>query len=329
MNFVFALKPHENARYQQVLHGLSVHELECLLEKAGIHSSVSLTKMGGADFLAFTLPNERMDALLLLCRHSCLYFAAQAEEGGALRPIDISRLAFVPAHMPDVPKYKGKTNSTFTRLLINLALCASDMGTDALLTLLDPMCGRGTALFCALTEGMNAIGLDADARSLHEGMCYTENFLQFEHIRFSVKRSSKTLPQGKSAPETMYFIGDKDNQRTLSFLHTDARNTVPAIPKDTADILCVDLPYGVQHAPTKGKSLDTLDALLAEAIPIWKTALKKGGGLSISFNTYTLKRETLAVLLQNAGFTVMDAPFTGFEHWIEQAVSRDIIVAHK
>ncbi len=329
LNLAFALKPHENARYQQVLHSLSVHELECLLDKAGINSSVSLTHMGGADFLAFSLPNDRMDALSLLFRHSCLYFAAEAENSGSLRPVKVCRSAFVPPHMPDVPKYKGKTNATFTRLLINLALCACETQTAAPLTLLDPMCGRGTALFCALTDGMNAVGLDADARSLHEGMCYMENFFKFERISFSVKRSSKTLSQGRSAPETRYSIGEKDSRRCLSFIHADARSAVPAVSKETADILCVDLPYGVQHAPTKGKTVDVLESLLAEAIPLWKAALKKGGGLSVSFNTYTLKRDLLAALLQSSGLTVLDAPYTGFEHWVEQAVSRDVLVARK
>ncbi len=57
--------------------------------------------------------------------------------------------------------------------------------------------------------------------------------------------------------------------------------------------------------------------------------IKKGGGLSVSFNTYTLKRDLLAALLQSSGLTVLDAPYTGFEHWVEQAVSRDVLVARK
>ena len=49
---------------------------------------------------------------------------------------------------------------------------------------------------------------------------------------------------------------------------------------------------------------------------------------AISFNTLTLRKDTLLTLLQNAGFTPLtEPPYDDFSHFVEQAVHRDFIVA--
>ena len=58
------------------------------------------------------------------------------------------------------------------------------------------------------------------------------------------------------------------------------------------------------------------------------SALKPGGAAAISFNTLTLRKDTLLTLLQNAGFTPLtEPPYNDFSHFVEQAVHRDFIVA--
>ena len=49
--------------------------------------------------------------------------------------------------------------------------------------------------------------------------------------------------------------------------------------------------------------------------------------MGIAWNTYGGKREELAAILTGAGLEVMDYP--DFEHWVDQAIVRDIIVATK
>ena len=62
--------------------------------------------------------------------------------------------------------------------------------------------------------------------------------------------------------------------------------------------------------------------------PVWLWNWQEGAAAAISFNTYTLKRSVLQKLMENAGFKVLtQAPYDSFEHWVEQAVNRDVIVA--
>ena len=52
-----------------------------------------------------------------------------------------------------------------------------------------------------------------------------------------------------------------------------------------------------------------------------------GGGIALSFNTYTLKKEMLREMLEGAGFEVMRGGlYDELEHWVEQAVMRDAVV---
>ena len=95
-----------------------------------------------------------------------------------------------------------------------------------------------------------------------------------------------------------------------------------------AHALVADLPYGVQHAPRENGRMSTLEALLAQALPAWRQALRPGCAAAIAFNTYTLSRDTLARLAEAAGFTLPDAPeYADFSHWVEQAVPRDVLIA--
>ena len=48
---------------------------------------------------------------------------------------------------------------------------------------------------------------------------------------------------------------------------------------------------------------------------------------AIAFNTYTLKRDTLARAAEEAGFAAVSDPlYADFSHWVEQAVNRDVLV---
>ena len=90
-------------------------------------------------------------------------------------------------------------------------------------------------------------------------------------------------------------------------------------------IVC-DLPYGVQHASVGGRP----DQLLKKALPGWKEALKKGGTIAVSFNAQTLKSETVRELMEAAGLEAKrGGAYDGFSHWVEQAVTRDIVVGKR
>lgn len=257
MRYAFQLRAHSNARYQESLLTLSVKELRCMLHACGVEAEVLSLTLGGAPFLCFDTDELETEKLSFLCRHSGLYMLCLLREDGLLQPLNLPFSTGFPSGMPDVLKYKGKTNSDFTRLLINLALSCSSNPFEAHKCLLDPVCGHGTGLFCALESGMDAIGIDCDDTSLTEGVQFTKRFFQYNKLGYSEQRLSMTLPQGKSAAAECYTLKPPFTQ-TIRFIRADTAMAALLTKKTRADLLIADLPYGVQHAPSHGKGIDTL-----------------------------------------------------------------------
>ena len=326
MLYAYQLKPHPNPRYQQSLFELSKKELQCMLLSCGIDAPIEERVLGGTPFLCFECDQQPPAIASFLAVHSGLYLAAELQ-GDLLRPLTLPRPDYLPADMPDVLKYKGKTNTAFTHMMINLALAAGQMHKVPAPCIFDPICGHGTTLFCALTRGMDAVGIESDRKSVQEGSAYAQKWLQTNRIKHTCERTGRTIPGGKNAPETR-ITTQLDSKRSIAFLLSDTRNAAQLMRKKPAHALVADLPYGVQHAPTENGKMSSLESLLSDALPAWRASLLPGAAAVLSFNTYTLKRKTLAALMEAAGFTVLtEAPYDNFEHWVEQAVNRDVIVA--
>lgn len=63
------------------------------------------------------------------------------------------------------------------------------------------------------------------------------------------------------------------------------------------------------------------------ALPEWRECLLPGGAVALSYNTNTLKTETLRRIMADSGLEVMTGElYDSFSHWVEQAVTRDIAV---
>ena len=113
-------------------------------------------------------------------------------------------------------------------------------------------------------------------------------------------------------------------------IHSDTTLTSALIKPDTAHLLIADLPYGVQHAPQAGQRAGSFLSMLKDALPGWRKVIKPGGAMALSFNTYTLKKADLKNMLADAGLTVLETPpYDDFDHWVEQAVQRDLVIARK
>jgi len=329
MLYAYQLRGHSNARYQESLVSLSQKELACMLEACGVPANdIKQRTMGGAPFLCFEAPMLSPGQQAFLCGHSGLYMTA-ALEGGLLRPLERPIGFALPQDMPEILKYKGKTNAAFTQLMINLALAAGGQWQTVHPRVLDPICGHGTTLFCALSRGMDAVGIDSDRKALQEGTVFAQKWLQYHRIKHTTERSSLTLPQGKNAPCTQIAISPspEDSIRKLTFLCADTRDTGALLRRHPVHALVADLPYGVQHAPRENGRMSDLETLLAECLPAWRQAVLPGCAAALSFNTYTLRRERLARIAQGAGWRVFDHPlYADFSHWVEQAVNRDVLV---
>ena len=65
-------------------------------------------------------------------------------------------------------------------------------------------------------------------------------------------------------------------------------------------------------------------------MPHWAAVLRPGGAIGISWNTLVARREEAAEVLAASGLDVLgEGPFAGFRHRVDQAITRDILIARK
>ncbi|MBQ2953756.1 MAG: hypothetical protein IJE07_09420 [Clostridia bacterium] len=335
MEFCFQLTPHANIRYREAQLHLGKAELQCLLTGLGLACPVDSTVIGGVSFLTFSADALSDAQLSALSRHSAALMICE-RQGDLLRPLEKVSHAYLTEDLAEVLKYKGKTSAVFTRMMLNCAHAASDFFASPVpLTVLDPICGKGTTCFVALQQGMNAVGVDVDRHDLKEATDYFQRHLQFHHVKYKLEQSSRTV--GKQAvPATGFTLADtKENfrqgdVRTLTLFLADTGLTGSLLRKQPAHLIIGDLPYGVQHAPQDGRRRESFTQMLARVLPAWHDALLPGGAIALSFNALTLRRAELIQLLTDTGFTPMlEDPYADFEHFVETAVTRDFVVARR
>lgn len=336
MKYVMLLWPHANVRYQNETLKLAQSELRLMLDVYAPEAEVEIYgELDQLPALQIALPGEMSAALASAIRgHSLMYGLFAKESGGALRPCCGRAEAAVGADLPGILKYKGKTNELFLQLLENVALYAGDFarqGAEAL-ELLDPMCGRGTALFVGANRGWNTTGSDLDKNDLAEAEKFLKRYFEYHRMKYNLHRESRTLPGGRGVPVARFNFGEAlrpgkaGRLSSLRLANVDAARVREAFGREKFHMVVCDLPYGVQHAPLGG----SWEKLLQRALVNWREALRRGGTVALSFNEHTLKRRKVLELMQEAGLEVKCAgAYECFSHWVEQAVTRDIAVGRK
>ena len=324
------LWPHANARYQQETRRLACGELQLMLSKIASEAACAFDE--GAEVPCLQIEGTLDEAALQIIQyHSLLYQLFEQRPDGSLFPLITRAPAVLGSDLPAILKYKGKTNEMFLMLLINLALYSGDFWREeGALEFLDPMCGRATAPFIALNRGFNAVGLDVDKNDLKEAEHFFKRYLEYHRFKHHLTRDSRTLKSGKSAPMTRFELTSQ-NQR-LDLITLDAARSAEALKKNSVHLIACDLPYGVNHAAQPGQPVkgNWLEALLKQALPALYAVLKPGGTAALSFNAQNFKREKLCHLMIEAGFEVCSGElYDGFEHWVEQAIMRDVVVGKK
>ena len=336
MDYAFLLWPHANTRYVASLRKLAFAELDCMLHACNVSAQITWRDLGGAPWLCVSTTSLSAEALALISGHSSIYMGA-VFENGLLRPLNYKLPDYLPQDMAEILKYKGKTNAAFTGLMLNAALCASRFShASDPLTVMDPMCGKATSLFCAMSRGHHAIGIEMDGKAVQEVSGFIARYLQLHRIKHKAVNSNLTLPGGKNAPLTTWQLSDTaehyqaGDTRTLKLIHGDTLFCSAMQKIRSVHLMIADLPYGVQHAPKENLRTGSFLPLLRKALPGWHKVLMPGGAIALSFNTYTLKKADLYNELHNAGFIVRNQPpFDDFDHWVEQAVQRDVAIAVK
>lgn len=321
--------PSANRVYAGEQAALTAAELELTCPFA---RDITETTVAGVGYLLFEAPDLQPAHLEQLARQSAA-FALFAEQDDSLRPIELPEVDLLDEDLVTIPKYQGKTNEQFTRLLLNVTLAAVLREPTGPRQVLDPMCGRGTTLSTALLAGHDAYGVETDEKAFEQMASFLKTWLR----RKRIKHTADITPvrrQGRSVGKRFDArIDVGDGSRAYTVLTGDARSSADLFGKKKFDAIVTDAPYGVVHGAStdsRGKRDRTPAGLLREAVPTWAGQLVHGGALGISWNTFGLSREDLAAMLDAADLIVAEeGPWEQFAHRVDSSIRRDVMVAVK
>ncbi|MBF8187733.1 SAM-dependent methyltransferase [Nonomuraea sp. K274] len=292
------------------------------------------TQIGGVPYVAFETARPLTQPDVSLLSNLSSVYAVFAMEGDLLRPLAMKPLDRLSSDLITIQKYAGKTNEHFTKLLLNVTVLAGDRELGERLTVFDPLCGRGTTLNQALMYGYDAYGIDVDAKDFEAYTGFIKTWLRNKKLKHTAetvpvrreralvgRRLNVTFGLSKEAVKS----GDVQH---VTMVNADTLRSREFFKPRSFDVVVTDAPYGVQHGSKGGSGLSRSPLeLLRQAVPVWAELLRPGGAMGIAWNTYGGKSADLADLLIGAGLQVIDYP--DFEHWVDQAIVRDIIVARK
>lgn len=337
------LQPSFNRVYAKQAPDVVAAELALLdgLVLDGALGPAQVVERGGAPFLDVH-PAGPVDelALAVLRNLSGTYLVAEVDQG-ALRPLDVAPRSRYDDDLLTTLRYSGKTNEQLTQLLVNLALGATADGWRRLvdgeaLTLLDPLAGRGTTLNQGLTYGLDVVGIEAheaDAEAYHQFVTRWLREHRAKHASTARRYTRAGEPTAHRATTTITRTPDGEPvDQVVDVIHDDTVNAREHLKRSSVDLVATDLPYGVQHGARSaawGRSRSP-DALLAEALPVWRSVVRGGGGLALSWNRRALPRAEVASLLAEGGWeVVVDVDDDRLEHRVDRAITRDVVVARK
>jgi SAM-dependent methyltransferase len=352
-NYAFLILPSHNRVYADAAPSMARAELGVLsaaLPDGWIaEGSIAETVIGGVPYVTFESNGLSQRDAALLANLSSLYALFEVT-GELLRPVPLRRLDRFDDDLLTILKSVGKTNEQFTKLLLNVTLASSAFAGELSspggrrLVVLDPLCGRGTTLNQALMYGFDAYGTDLDRRDVEAYAVFIQRWLKDKRLKhqadFSPVRRDRQVVARRLLAE---FAASKEEYKAgyvqrLDVVEADTTRVAEFFRRESADLVVTDLPYGIQHGShvlgrvrpgERGLARSPLD-LLAAAAPAWAKALRPGGALGISWNTHVARREDAAGAIAATGLEVLDSdPYHGFRHRVDQAITRDILIARK
>jgi hypothetical protein len=340
--YALLLRPGTNRVYAKGAAELNAAEL-AVINQGALHGSlraVEPTVIGGVDYVRFETEGElTAGAVAHLSNLSSAFALFRITDDTHLVPVSLTPMAYLDDDLLTIMRYKGKTNEQFTKLLFNVTLAASVHATDWLgrrLRVLDPVCGRGTSLNQGLVYGFDVDGIEMDRTAYDAYRTFFLTWLKDKRY----KHQANAMPlrrDGKVAGRRVevVFARDKDEYKAddvqrMRLVNDDTTQAGEHYRKPVFDLVVGDLPYGVQHASRAQPNAPTRDphALVERALPGWTRAMKPGAALGLSFNNKVLPRADLVELLR-AGGLAPSGNEASFEHRVDHAITRDLVVAAK
>jgi SAM-dependent methyltransferase len=329
--YALLVSPSTNRVYAQSAAALARAELCAVGQHAlgGVIDNVQQESFGSVDYVTFDAPEPTGALLGWLSNLAATFALFRLDADGRLQPLHLARWDQLDSDLLTIQKYAGKTNEAFTKLLLNVTLAASAFaGERRALSVLDPLCGRGTTLNQALSYGFHATGVEVDKKDFEAYALFIQRWVKDHRLKHNaVQGSVKGHPKldvELGVTKERFKAGDT---LRLTYVSADTHAVAEVFSPRSFDLIVTDAPYGVLHGAQSGAATARKpQELLETAIPVWRAALRPGGAIGIAWNTLVLKREALAQLLQDSGLTVVDflEPFT---HRVDSSIARDLIVA--
>ncbi|SBN59227.1 Putative DNA modification methylase [Propionibacterium freudenreichii] len=197
-----------------------------------------------------------------------------------LRPIELPRSDVLDDDLVTIPKYRGKTNELFTRLLLHVTLSqvttrrgTAAAGRDAptghdqtrrQFDVLDPLAGRGTTLLTAWTAGHNAYGVELDTSAFEQFAGFLKTYLRRKRLKHTaevttVRRDGRMMGQrldatARPGEQTRGHRAVPDApQLAMTMFTGDTRDAAVLFGKRKFDAIVTDAPYGVVHGATDAR----------------------------------------------------------------------------
>lgn len=339
--YAILANPGHNRIYFDTALKIAISEIEAIAKAYDmVINDIEEGDIGLPASIVFSTNRKLTDEDFRVLGFSSIYYALfEIVEDSLLRPIDIPDFHTFPESMVQILKYNGKTNEQFTRLMVNLAITVCGTNSKKI-TLLDPMCGKGTTLYEGFIRGFDVKGIEINGQWTKEIQTYIVRYLKEGRYKHKVIKSKQTDSKGKKIADTFALTSaatkadyNDKNVQAFQLFNSDTTCANLLIKKKSCDIIVSDLPYGVQHGSKNQKgskiSRSPLE-LLKSAVPAWNHSLKTKGSMVLSYNEFTMKyRDVEAVLLEN-GFKVLnESPYNNYLHRVNQSINRNLIVAVK
>ena len=253
--YALLISPSANRVYAEAAAALTRAELAVVSERmlGGALAEVRPERMGSVEYLVFRAERLGERELVALSNLSTT-FALFERADGRLTPLELHRLDRFDSDLLTIQRYAGKTNESFTKLLLNVTLASSDFAGqlgERTFAVLDPLCGRGTTLDQALMYGFDAAGVELDRRDFDAYAAFIQRWVKDKRLKHHAH-----LGHVKGHPRLALDIGlDRESFKAGKALHLAVVNastleTTAVFPPRSFDLIVTDAPYGVQHGST-------------------------------------------------------------------------------